>query len=318
MKTKTKKSEAKSSAAPVAASPVSQSPVISAIRTLSQKVMVLAVSISCFSGSKKDKVESARIATDKDVAAGSVRVWKSLLRHKKTAAAMTAAQHLRQRFYALTVPWGEDGKRAVPIGNAIAAKLELEGLKTDFLKAAADAIADLPAMIAEDQKNTVGLGGMFCAADYPSQAEFAARFGCTIRLLPVQSDDFRNAALSPAEIAEINQAVAEEGKRLAAEANRDLLERLKESLQKVTGNLAAGKGIYEKTFANIGATCAEVAALNIAENPAIATLASVLATQWKDSETLADLVTSDAGKAAIKHDAETRLAEIEKAMAAFA
>lgn len=309
-----------SKAIPETPSPVVSVPAAnqSLVRSLCQKAIVLVLSISCFSGSKKDKKESARIATDNGANAGSVRVWKSLLRHPKTAAAATAAQRVRARFYQLTATWGRDGEGILPTSRYVATKLELERLIADFQVAASEAVASLPMMIEEDKRNKVGLGQLFDPTDYPSPAEFASRFGATLKPMPIPADDFRSGQLSAEENAEINQAIADQAAQLVGATNRDLLARLKEALERITTNVAEGKKVYAPTFAKVAQAAEEIEALNITANPEIARIAATAKEVYSKDETLADLFTSEAGEKTISADAATRLAEISEQMAAFA
>lgn len=322
MKTKAKdrkpRAKAPAIALPIAPTVGAVTNTFSAVRTMSEKGIVFAVSLSCFSGSRKDETESKKVAASTGAAAGSARVWKSLLRHPELSAAMTAAQHVRGEFYRLSMPWDADGKRIVPIAKATETKLALEKLKAAFLDAAAKAVAAFPAMVLKDQANAGGLGTMFNPADYPSQAEFASRFSCEIKLQPVRSDDFRSGILSPSEVLEINQSIAEEAARLTKDANRDLLVRMRDALQRIADNASEGKGVYSKTFANVVKACDEADALNIAGDAGISALSATLRETFKDSETLADLFTSEAGAKAIASDTAAKLADIEAQMAAFA
>jgi hypothetical protein len=233
------------------------------IPTLASKTILIGVNISRFSGQKKDKKATDEVTKDNKAKDGNVRVWKSLLKGQALSEVVNAEQKIRQALYKQTSRW--DDVRICKIENFVKVKLELEKHIHEFYEAAQKVIDSYDTLIQEDK---IKLGDMYNPADYPSKASFAASFSVKIITKAVEKNDFRSNILSQEDIDEINKQIEERINAFAAEAQKDILERVNERLMHLMQRLADSDGrFHESNLDNVTEVITQARDLNITENP---------------------------------------------------
>jgi hypothetical protein len=241
------------------------------IKDLTQKAILVSINIGTFSTTKKDKKQSAETASNVGGSTDYIRVNKSLLKNKGTAAVLSFAQKMRLDFYSKTAPWGSDGFRIIKIANYAKIKSELEESKRKFY--------ELVDIAAEEYKDIVNggfveekrsLGSMFNPLDYPSVANFKACFYSKINVEPVKSSDFRSSSLSNEEIAEINVSINERIESSVKTAEFDILSRISDKLNHLSSRLTDfDSKFHTSNVTNVCDTIKEVRELNINDNEGI-------------------------------------------------
>lgn len=241
------------------------------IKNLAERAILLSINIGTFSVNKKDKKQSKETADNVGGSVDYIRVNKSLLRNKATAAVISFSQKMRLDFYSKTAAWGNDGFRIVKIGNYAKIKSELEDNIRKFYDLVEDAAAEYQAIIDNDfAEERKALGQMFNRADYPSLAAFKSSFYAKINVEPVKTSDFRCNALSNEEIAEINKSIEENIEAAVKNAEMDVLNRVNEKLQHLSQRLIDfDTKFHTSNVTNVCDIIKEVRELNINDNAAI-------------------------------------------------
>lgn len=234
------------------------------IKTLAQKAILVGVSISCFTGAKKDKQATTQVIKDNhvDKTENNVRVWKSLMKGKQLSKVVNASQKIRITLYKLSAPWS-DSHRIVKIENFTKVKLELAKQIREFNDAVAEAVANYDSMIMEDK---IKLGTLYNASDYPSKASFASSFSANIIVDQVQKDDFRSDVLSVEDIEEINKQIEDRVNSYALEVNKDLITRVNEKLTHLLERLLADGKFHSSALTGTLEAINEARSLNISDD----------------------------------------------------
>lgn len=242
------------------------------VKNLAEKAILLSINIGTFSVNKKDKKQSEVTASNVGGSTDYIRVNKSLLRNKATAAVISFSQKMRLEFYSKTAAWGNDGFRIVKIANYAKIKSELEDNIRKFYDLVNEAANEYQAIIDNDfTDERAALGKMFNRADYPSLAAFKSSFYAKINVEPVKSSDFRCNSLSNEEVMEINKSIEDNINYAIRNAEMDVLNRVNEKLQHLASRLLdVDTKFHTSNVTNVCDIIKEVRELNINDNPKIA------------------------------------------------
>lgn len=283
-------------------------------RSLCEKALLIQLSISCFTGGKKDKRLSSEVVKEEQAKEESIRVWKSLCKSEQLNAVVNLSQKMRLTYYKLTAPFAEDGMRIVKTSNYIEVKTKLEGMKREFLDAVARAVADYDSIVEADKKN---LGTAFDIADYPTKVEFASRFKVNIMPFPVPANDYRSGHLSPEDVTEINANIEKLIQDRVKIAGKDALERMAAALFHIYTKLADKDASFKaSSIQNVIEAATEAANLNIVDDPTIDALAERVRKQFGAIDT--DLIRNDEkARSAATDEVHATLEEITKQMESF-
>ena len=241
------------------------------VKSLAEKAILLSINVGVFSVNKKDKKQSQETANNVGGSTDYIRVNKSLLRNKATAAVLSFSQKMRLEFYSKTAAWGSDGFRIVKIGNYTKVKSELEENIRKFNDLVNDACAEYQNIIDFNfQDERAALGNMFNRADYPSISAFRSAFYAKVNVEPVKTDDFRSGTLSNEDIAEINNSINERINDAIKNSEMDVLTRVNEKLQHLSSRLLdSDSKFHTSNVTNVCEIIREMKELNINDNPKI-------------------------------------------------
>lgn len=241
------------------------------IKNLAERAILVSINIGTFSVNKKDKKQSEVTASNVGGSVDYIRVNKSLLRNKATAAVVSFSQKMRLEFYSKTAAWGNDGNRIIKIANYAKVKSELEDNVRKFYDLVELAAAEYKAIIDNDFcDERKALGNMFNRMDYPSLQIFKSAFYAKVNVAPVQSNDFRCNALSNEEILEINKSIEENIQSAIKNAEMDVLTRVSEKLNHLVDRLQDfDTKFHSSNVTNVCDMIKEVRELNIDDNQKI-------------------------------------------------
>lgn len=248
------------------------------VKTLAERAILVGINIGTFSVNKKDKKQSSETAADVGGSAEYIRVNKSLLKNKATAAVLSFSQKMRLDFYAKTAPWSTDGFRIVKIANYAKIKSELEDNVRKFFDLVNDACVEYQEIIDGDfQFERKSLGTMFSRGDYPSISAFRSSFYARVNVKPVENSDFRTGNLSNEEIVEINNSIQERINDAIKGAEMDVLNRINEKLSHLSSRLAdSEKNFHTSNITNLCETLQEAKELNINDNEKLTEVISII------------------------------------------
>jgi len=285
--------------------------------TLAHKAVLIRLSAGAFIGNPRDNALTAEVEHTHGTGAKLISVRKKIMQGAELNKCAATLQELRVTFERLSAPWLDGGLRIVPSKSILAVKTKIEEKKRDYFAAVENFVAKRDEIMNRDN-SPQRLNGAWRASDYPTMSELRAKFYAELEVLPVQTD-FR---------CEIDSAIAaeieSEAERMTAEriktAKADLLARAVEKLTHLAPKLAPAKEkerFHDSNVTNVADVCEEIKAANFDEDAALDRLVSKVQAMVKSIDIEA-VKADEAARADAKQDAEKALADVQKAMQAFA
>jgi hypothetical protein len=237
---------------------------------LSDRALLVQLSISQWAARKYDKKISNEVASQHGTATAVGRYNKSLLPmndlldnvHKK-------ASLIRTNFYANTLPWGMEGTQMLPSSNYLNFMTEFRKEKNEWQTLVANFTSNYDSL-KEDAKRF--LGTLYNESDYPTLSEIVGKFNIDIAVFPVPSTDFR-VSIGSDELERIQQDVERRVQQSQAVAMKEVWTRLYERVKHMADKLADPKAVFRDSMIdNAREICALLPRLNFSDDPNLETL----------------------------------------------
>ena len=232
---------------------------------LSDRALLVQLTISQWTARKYDKKATQEVATTFNTSKDAGRYNKSLLPmndyldrvHKKTT-------HIREKFYKNTLPWGMEGTMMLPTTNYLAFMNEFRKEKNEWLTLVNDFKSNY-LQLKDDAKRV--LGQLYADADYPTESEVGNKFKIDMAVFPVPSTDFR-CQIASDELSRIQQDVEARVADAQATAMKEVWTRLYDRVKHMAEKLADPKSIFRDTLVeNLQEQCAMLTRLNFMDDP---------------------------------------------------
>ena len=240
---------------------------------IAQAAMLVNFSVSLYSGRKQDKRTQAEVTTAHNAAsAKAASVYKNLFSDCPELEAVTKFQaRARQRHYALTLPWSDDGLRLLPTRAFMDYSAEMRRMHDQFDLLVDAFIQKYDTLVAAA---AFKLGTLFDRDEYPASQDIANRFRFNVDYMPLPTaGDFRLDIES-----EIQQKLIESyEQRLAASvqaAQQDAWNRLYDALAQLKDRLTLTdegkrKIFRDTTVTNAQELCGLLTQLNVTNDPVL-------------------------------------------------
>ena len=233
---------------------------------LSEKALLVHLSISQWTAKKLDRKASDQVASANQATTAAGNYNKSLLpTYDKLELVKAKTSEIRKRFYANTLPWGIEGMQILPSANYLGFTTEFrkekgiwQGRVNDFISGYDKAHADAQRL----------LGSLYNASDYPLTKDLRAKFAIHMSWMPVPMDgDFR-VDLADEERQAIASEAAQQVAAGAETAMKAVWERLHEKVTWLIGRLADPKNTFhDQTYKDAKDTCDLLGKLNFTDDP---------------------------------------------------
>jgi len=196
--------------------------------TIQQTAMLFTLNIKQWSAKASDKGAARQLATDKSAVTDAVKVSKQLVFSQLTDDIKKLANEARQEFYALTLPWMDDGRRLLSAKNYNKAMAKMAQYQASFEKLAAQVESQYPVMIDEARKQ---LGDLFLESDYPK--DISAKYSFAPHVEPIPSVDDIRVGLGEGERAKIAAELKAQIEAAGVNAKRDIYERAADCVKRI-------------------------------------------------------------------------------------
>lgn len=286
---------------------------MNADRTLTEKAMLVRVSISQWTARRHDAQATREVIENHGASSDAGRFNKALVDPEALRPVQKIANEARTFHYAQTLPWGDDDARILPAENYLEYTRALRDLGATFDQAARDFAGQYPELI---ERARGALNGLFRAADYPSPDDILRRFSFSVSVSPLpDAADFR-VSLGAEETARVRVQIEKDAQAAIAGAMRDLWERLREVIRHAAERLRDRDAIFrDSLIGNIAELCSLIPRLNLTGDPALATLAEEAA-RTLGAQDPADLRRSEFARSIAAKDADAILAKMAAYMEA--
>lgn len=243
---------------------------------LTQKAMVMNLSIGVWQGYRLDKDASRKVTEDAGAAADAARVNKHLIPKEALAPIVTAQNAIRTHFYANTLPWRDNGDRLMTRKLFLTFIPEHEQLVAAFDETVRKFLdEDYPSAIA---KAEFRMGAMFKREDYPSTSELRRKFYATLDIDALTtSGDFR-VEIDQEHADKVRAAMDANAEARIQTATADVWRRMSETIGYFQQRMADPKAVFrDTTVTNIGELLDLVPGLNVLDDPAIEQVRAAIA-----------------------------------------
>ena len=203
---------------------------------LSDKALLVNLSISQWMGKKHDKNASQLVTDSYGATASAGRFNKVLLpANDHLVAVHKKAAFIREEFYKNTLPWALQGTMMLPSTNYLAFMNKFRTYRDEWMALVEVFLANyLQAKIQAQSQLTHGL---YRDSDYPSEREMRSKFVMDLSIYPVPTNDFR-VEISDAELASIHKDVETRVKNSMQTAMKDVWSRLYERVEAMAEKLS--------------------------------------------------------------------------------
>lgn len=199
--------------------------------------LLVALKISVWGNSTKDKSASDSLTTANAASKGSARVWKSLFPECAEYSAVKAAERKARKFHEdQTLPWKHDGIRLLPAKNVQTYTRGIRQLADEFDMAARAFIK-----VMQDAKTRAKekLGSLYCEADYPTPESISSAFGFRPSFEPLPSaTNFDDLGIDDLTVAGLKVQLRKDVESQLQSANKVVWTRLIEKVEALGTRLA--------------------------------------------------------------------------------
>lgn len=230
--------------------------------------MLVDLRISQWTGRRKDKRVSRKVAMDNNVHESVGSYHKSLVDGSLLRPVQQITGAARAYHYQMTLPWFDAGARALSSAAYFEYKRNMNDYQEQFEVAVEHLLQSYP-LAREEAKRM--LGSLFDDSEYPTIDRLAEKFAFSIDLFPLpKGDDFR-CALGVDEVSAIRRGIEEQTGSMMQRAVNDVYHRIEKVLESFVDRLGGEeKKIFRDTLVdNARELVNTLPALNITNDPEI-------------------------------------------------
>jgi hypothetical protein len=231
---------------------------------LTERAMLVSVSMSAWRGTKVDKSASREICETKNAKSDSARVYKRLVDRESLSEITRLQTQARSLLYEMTLPWLDNGVRVLPSKLFFDFQDRMDDIESQHTDAVERFLENYDNALVDSM---VRLGEMFNPAEYPTADQLRAKFSLKTTLFPVPDGDFRVQGVDTSELEKKFQQQADERQ---AEMVKDLARRMAEISEEFASKVNSGKRFWDSLMTKVGDLGKLVDGLNMTDDPAIA------------------------------------------------
>ena len=236
------------------------------MKNLSEKALLVNLTISQWTGKKEDKGISRQIEREHN-AHNAGKFNKILIAENELKKIQSVSNAARSFLKENTLPWGDNGDRLLPSTNYFEFVSAYRKHKDDFILAVDNFIQQYPSLKIEAKRR---LNGMFREADYPTTNIMKSKFSIDISFMPISDiKDFR-LEIDAEEVQNLRSQIESEFNHRISQSVNDMWLRIKEVVGHVVDKLSEKDPIFRNTLIeNIRELIDILPRLNFTNNPDI-------------------------------------------------
>ena len=197
---------------------VAEAPVVTN-PSVSDRAVLVNLSISQWSAAKSDKQVNREVSQAHGSREDMGNYRKQLVARDAVKKYTELASAIRQEFYKITLPWGDNGDRILTSKAYFDFSAKFRKRQAELESAWDDFCALYPQLVAEARQL---LNGLHNSADYPAVSEIRGKFSIKLDVKPVpEAQDFR-VNLGDEEIARLPGALRIEGRLVTVGPSSDV------------------------------------------------------------------------------------------------
>lgn len=238
------------------------------IHALTERAMILNLSISLWQGYRLDKEASRKVTEDAGADKDAARVNKHLVPKEALAPVVTAAGAIRTHFYEKTLPWRDNGDRLMTRILYMPFIERHEQLVSEF-NAAVDRFLTVDYPKAREQA-AFRMGELFNPDDYPGITDLRYRFRAVMEISPISTaNDFR-VQIDADHVDRVRADIEAQAEKRVHSAMADVWRRMAETVGYFADRLGDPKAVFrDSTVRNVAELVDLIPGLNLLDDPNI-------------------------------------------------
>lgn len=241
------------------------------MHALTEKAMVMNLSISLWQGYRLDREASRKVTDEAGAAKDAARVNKHLVSKEALAPVVSASGAVRTHFYANTLPWRDNGDRLMT-RNLYPKFIEAhEALVRAFNEAVEHFLrVDYPSARAQAEFR---MGELFNPDDYPTAIELRYKFRAQLEISPLSTaNDFR-VQIDQQHVDRVRADIEAQAEKRVNAAMGDVWRRMAETVGYFADRLGTKDAVFrDSTVKNIAELVDLIPGLNLLDDPNIEAL----------------------------------------------
>jgi hypothetical protein len=230
--------------------------------TMSNKAMLVSLSISMFSPKKTDKKLTREVLRDHQAAEDSGKFIKQLLPEEALEKVKKVQGQARKYLYDKSCPWTDEGARILPSMHYMEFVDKMRGFKAQFDASVDDFLASY-----DDFREIARgrLNGLYNSDDYPPKTDVVRKFTFKTTFLPFpEGADFRLDGAEE-EMAALRQTMEVQLQEARDFARKDLVQRLAAPMRAMAERLTHPDAVFRDTLVtNLSDIVSLIGTLNVA------------------------------------------------------
>ena len=216
------------------------------IPSISSSAMLSELSISQWTGRKKDRRASKNVTDDNNAESGVANVHKKLLGNcAELEAVHKLTGNIRNIHYNMTMPWSDTGLRLLPTAQYFKYHKAMTDLENKWRSAVNTFLQSYQWEISVAQAK---LGDLFDKSEYPTTDALTSKFGFNLNYIPLpDAGDFRIDVGNEA-VDEVKSSYNSYYSRQLTKAMDDVWTRLHDALTRMSERLDYGKDEDKRVF----------------------------------------------------------------------
>lgn len=249
--------------------------------SLSSSAILVELSISVWTGRKKDKQATADVTTSNQAKAGVAAVNKKLMADcAELDAIQKFAASVRTFHYSATLPWTDTGIRCNPTAKFFDYHEQITAFEAEYWRLVDDFLA---AYQWEVDRAQASLGAMFRRDDYPTADALRNKFAFRINYIPMpEAGDFRLDIGNEAQ-QQLKEQYTNYFESRIKQATADVYQRCSDSITRLINSMDWAQGekpkrMYQTTFDAVCELIDVMQAFNLTGDTTMEALRKQLAT----------------------------------------
>ncbi len=214
--------------------------------SIASSAMLSELSISQWTGRKKDRKASKDVTADNNAETGVANVHKKLLGNcAELDAVHKLTGNIRNIHYGMTMPWSDTGLRLLPTAQYFKYHTAMTDLENQWRAATNTFLQSYQWEISQAQAK---LGDLFDVTEYPTTDALTTKFGFNLNYIPLpDAGDFRIDVGNDA-VAEVKSSYNDYYSRQLTKAMNDVWTRLHDALTRMSERLDYGENDDKRVF----------------------------------------------------------------------
>lgn len=232
---------------------------------LSDRALLVQLSISQWSARKYDRKASKQVADANHASANAGRYNKALMpMNGYLEDVHSKSNTIRAVFYNETLPWGLEGMQILPTANYLNFMTEFRKHKGEW-EYLVNLFFDNYERLRDEAKTN--LGDLYNPLDYPALDDMRKKFNMDLAVFPVPATDFR-VQIGNDELSRIQQDIERRVQDAQLTAMRDVWQRLFDRVKHIAEKCADPKAIFrDSMMENARELCDLLPRLNLTDDP---------------------------------------------------